>query len=48
VCHTDLEPVLVVHDAAGAPTLEAWSREAWSEAEGAALLREAEHRENLE
>jgi hypothetical protein len=48
VCKTDLEPVLVVHDPDGAPVLEAWSREAWGDAEGAALLREAQHREPLE
>jgi hypothetical protein len=43
ICKTRLEAVLVVHDADGVPDLEV--REAWSQAEQAALLREAERGE---
>jgi hypothetical protein len=41
VCHTDLVPVLVVHDADGVPDLEVRRRE-WIDLQDTALLREAE------
>jgi hypothetical protein len=54
VCATDLEVAIVLHEAGGVPELVATvvvdaeselNREAWQDAEQAALLREAERGE---
>jgi hypothetical protein len=47
-CHVELEAAVVVHTPRGVPELELHTASEWADAEDAALLREAQHRGELE